>query len=600
MSKKLLLAALLFIGSLAFAQTKEHKTMTEDIESPGYGFRDDRIPCVLTMSYYENEGGNVIYDGPFSVIGKENVPSAEYRAGLGAGRVDVMYEMRGNFSDGLLDGKYSLTATYNFKSNKGAEAPNKWVKTGYFNKGVPAGDWDYLQKRSTTNGIETYTIHVTIQDGKPVGDFYSHGFEVDNIGKTENGKLVSYEERFRGETSKKYVFYKGVDISANSDIGKKYADGTISIDELENNGYYVDRNPRSAFSESNSNEVLRALFDDFKEVFGKSFQEKCLDERYRDYENWVRITIITIKENSVGFWSPSRVNTFMSQLLQRADTYSRLIDCYYDLDSHYNTELHLFAQEIKTVHYNKIKAALDEKKLVLEKDYVEGIKNEIDSKTSMFDLAIYWVGLNNEKKLETLSAENREAVETFVDLKYNTLEKKEIEDVLSTIHSCFDRENMDVLSNKYGSTDNIDRVVFHEGNLKRIDEALGKQPVAIETSLTLKKALDQIVLVSQDKKITKKPDEVIANDYNSNATKWEVFSCQSVQQLSEKVVPFCPMSSYQILSADYLEDGGFVYTVRWTKQLSKKEQKKYTSEFVVLKDKKHVDINSFDFTKVKE
>lgn len=592
MSKKLLLVALLFVGSHAFAQTKEHKTMTKDIESPGYGFRDDRIPCVLTMSYYEDVSGNVIYDGPFSVIGRENVPTFEINHL--EGRVDVLYEMRGNFSDGLLDGKYSLTATYDFKSNNGAEAPNKWVKTGCFNKGVPTGDWDYLQTRSTTEGLVTYTIHVTIQDGNPVGEFYSHGFEIDGVGKTVDCVLDSFEERFRGKTTEKYALYKGVDIAKNADVAKKYADGIIALDELENMGYYVRKKTRSAFND----EVISALFGDFYDVFtNKPFQKQCLDEHYWDYNNWVKITIIEIKMKDGGFWSPARVNTYISSELQRANTFADLIDCYASLDYEY---YNVFEQSMKTVHYNKIKAAFDEKKLVLEKTYVDGIINEINSKTSMFDFAVYWYGLINEKKLEMLSNESEKAVQTCADTKYDALEKKEIEEVLSTIHGCFDRENMGVLSNKYGSTDNIDRALFNEGNQKRIDEALEKQPLAIEASLTLKKALNQIVLVSQEKKIAKEPEVVITKNYGANPTNWEVFSVLSAQQLSEKISSFCPMNSYEILSADYLEDGAYVYTVKWTKQLGKKDQKEYVSKFVVLKDKKHVDVNSFDFAKAKE
>ena len=77
MKKQLLLVALLCIGSLAFAQTKEHKTLVKDLERnlliQGYMNGGNHMPLVLTMSYYEDGKGNRVYDGPFSVTGKERI-----------------------------------------------------------------------------------------------------------------------------------------------------------------------------------------------------------------------------------------------------------------------------------------------------------------------------------------------------------------------------------------------------------------------------------------------------------------------------------------------------------------------------------------------
>lgn len=578
--KKLLLIALLCVGSIAFSQTKEHKTITKDMETPSYGYRDDRIPCVLSMSYYEDESGGVVYDGPFSVIGRENVSS--YEVGLESGFVDVLYEMRGNFSNGLLDGKYSLTRTYNFKSKKGIEAPNKWVITGCFNKGVPSGDWDYVY---TKKAVEE-TVHVTVQKGEPVGKFFSNGFEIDGIGKTVNGVLDSFEEKFRGKTNEKYVLCKGVDILNNAEVAKKYANGVITIDELENMGYYVSESNRSAFDVN----VIKTLFDDFKCVFtNKTFQKRCLDEQYWDYNNWIRITIKVIREKDGGFWSPARVNTYISSELQRANTYEELMSRYAALDKEY-----YMWHSMKTIHYNKIIAAFDEKKAEIEKSFVMLIKTGINSQTSMVDLVKYMESLNTE----TLMPENKKVVTTCYNSKYKELEEKELEGVLSAIKTVFDDETMQKMITVFPTKDLYK--AFSDESRKQIDNTLAKQPSAIEASKSLKTALDQIILLSQEKRIGKKTVEVIENNYVANPTSWEFFSVQSAQQLSEKIASFCPMSSYEILSADYIEDGSFAYKVLWTKQLSKKEQRKYISNFVVLKDKSHVDLNSFDFSKAIE
>lgn len=131
-------------------------------------------------------------------------------------------------------------------------------------------------------------------------------------------------------------------------------------------------------------------------------------------------------------------------------------------------------------------------------------------------------------------------------------------------------------------------------------EAIEKQPLAIGASRILRKALDQIVLVSEKRKITKEPVETIASDFSSNASNWEVFVGETTN-LPEKIAPFCPMGSYSIVStAEYLKDGSFSYIVEWTKMISKKESVKYSSVFVVSKDKKHVSLESFDFSKATE
>ena len=86
-------------------------------------------------------------------------------------------------------------------------------------------------------------------------------------------------------------------------------------------------------------------------------------------------------------------------------------------------------------------------------------------------------------------------------------------------------------------------------------------------------------------------------EYQANPSNWDVF-VGGTSNIAEKIAPFCPMDNYRIKSvADYFEDGSFSYIVEWTKIVSKKEQVKYTSVFVVTKDKQHVDLNSFDFSK---
>lgn len=604
MKKQLLLVALLCVGSLSFAQIKVHKTLVKDLERnlliPGYMNGGDRMPLVLTLSYYEDGKGNRIYDGPFSVTGKERIK--DYTVNHGDGYAEAFYEMKGGFKDGLLDGKYSFIKKYNFTSDKGKYIPNEWVETGTFLQGVPVGEWNRTYTQRNTEIDPSYAIRFTIRDGKPNGDFYARGgLEIEQSGSAKDGILERFEEKFRGEITTKSVYYKGVNISENADVAKKYADGKISIEELEDMGYYVDNYEKNVLQNIIRNNVF---LKDFRDIFGESLLKTALENRYwnekekwceREGICWLAATGIRVGEKrGTPFWSPARVNAYIDDI-KRINSYDGmygLLYYYSDVESEYKKY-----NSIKTVHYRKIMAALDEKKIALESPLVEEVKNGINSQTSMVDLNEY---LKSKSDMtENFADGNKKAVNDAYKSKFAELEKEEFEAVMDAIKGNFDNEVMKKILAVFPTKDLYK--AFGKDCKSKIDEALAKQPQAIEASTVVRKAFDQIVMVSQNKKISKKSVDVISADYSSNSSSWEVFSGQSVQeQLPVKIAPFCPMSEYKIIAADYLLDGGFSYIVEWTQQISKKEQKTYISNVVLSKDKKHVDLDSFDFSKATE
>ena len=605
MKKQLLLVALLCIGSLAFAQTKEHKTLVKDLERnlliQGYMNGGDRMPLVLTMSYYEDGKGNRIYDGPFSVTGKERIkdyggePSSN-------GYAEAVFEIKGSFKDGLLDGKYSFIKKYNFTSDKGKYIPHEWVETGTFIQGVPVGEWNRTYTQKNTEIDPSYAIHFTIKDGKPNGDFYARGgFEIEQDGSAKDGILERFEEKFRGETTTKCVYYKGVDISENADVAKKYADGKISIEELEDMGYYVDNYEKNVLQNIIRNNVF---LNDFRDIFGESIMKTALENRYwnekekwceREGICWLAATGTRVGEHrGTTFWTPARVNVYIDDIkkISSYDGMYGLLYYYSDVESEYKKY-----HSIKTVHYRKIMAALDEKKIALETPLVEEVKHGINSQTSIVDLNEYMKSKSD--MTEKFADGNRKAVNDTYKSKFAELEKKEFDAVMDAIKGNFDNDVMKKILAVFPTKDLY--LAFGKDCKSKIDEALAKQPQAIEASSVVKKAFDQIVIVSQNKKISKKPVDVISADYSSNPSSWEVFSGQSVQeQLPVKIAPFCPMSGYKIVAADYLPDGGFSYTVEWTQQISKKEQRTYISNVILSKDKKHIELDSFDFSKATE
>ena len=579
MKKLVFLTIMLFIGSIVFAQNKEHKTYVVDKETPTYGYRDDRIPCVLTMSYYEDENGTRVYDGPFSIVGKETVPS--YEVGVGACHVDVLYEMYGNYTNGKLDGKYSLKRKYNLKTDKGVIGPNEWVTTGCFMNGVPTGEWNCSYKKEQPKS----STHFTIKDGKLIGKFYSRGFEITDSGSATNGMLESYEEKFRGETTRKYTYYKGVDISNNADVAKKYADGKITVEELEDKGYYVVEEDIKVLSGGN---VFRS---DFLAVFDESLLQQSLDRNY--WGNWLSAKGSRVIEITSPFWSPAKVNAYIEKI-QKIDSYDYNYDKGLYSISYYKAEpQNLYnSHQIKTAQYKKIQEAFDKRKAELEQPIVEKLKQAINATTSMDELNSLMK--SNSELVGLFFDDNKDLINEYAKIKANEIEDKYCNDVIEAIKSTFDITTINAIKTNYPKKDEYK--AFSKENRKRIDDVLAKQGDAIIAYDALQKALNKIVEISKDKKIVKKTVETVSNDYAVNVSSWEVFK-GNTRDLPNIISDFCPMSNYSIKSVDYLQDGSYSFKVVWTKQISKKEQKKHVSYFVVLNDKKHVDLNSFDFSK---
>ena len=633
MKKKALLMALLLLGSLAIAQTKEHKTLTKDFDMGAVGDSYHVFPCVLTVTYYQNEQGKTVYDGPFSIVGEGQSPHVKpWGSYWGPGESKLSYEAHGMYVNGKLDGEVSITRREVFKSNKGEEAPRYWTFTGSFDKGVPTGKWDYSyfttyreqnNPKSITRKEVVDSFQMTFKDGYPLkfngscivgrGEFlhnlWGEVFKLNECEKVNIKGEITATGKPNGEWTgliENTRFQNGMALSSSDKIANElavqYVSGKLSLEEIEDKGYvvedytdyykYADKDGKclkmTYFGYLFNSEYLMLNMDMFK----NGMELNVCDASY--WKNTIKSWGCIEKKDGI-FWTPSQVNAYTEKIQQVSNFLGNnnwgVVQYSNDLENKYRRH------EIKTVHYKKIKDAIEEKKIVLEKPVVEEVINGIHTKTSMVELNKYMKSKSNQT--ESLSDTNRNAVEDAYNTRFAELEKAEFTAVLGAIKGNFDNEIMEKMVRNYPRNEQY--LAYGIECRTKIDNALTKQPMAIEASTSLKKALDQIVAISQNKKISKSPVDIILADYNSNTANWEVFSGQSVRQdLPEKIAQFCPMSSYQILSAEYLEDGSFSYLVEWTKQLSKKEQKKYTSVFVVTKDKQHVNLDSFDFLKASE
>lgn len=579
MSKKLLLAALLLVGSLAFAQKIETgtKEYTQRIPSTlsDEGIWGIAVPCVETYSYYYDNDDNKIKHGSSSIVGKYNVTNNGVT-------INETFSGKANYSHGKLHGNINQSYSIDMKG-RGESISISWSFNGSYINGLADGTWIYSEtnKYNQRNKKDSSTdkVSAVFKDGQITSFTFSDGV---TIKISKDGKITG---EYRGDVlvdnvvtntyRRKNGEYSNTD-AEQKEILDKIISGEISDQELINLGYTTGVGVvRESILGYFTSHVGNPNYVDLGYLGGEYVCK--IDDRFVRLE---RIELARIEELK------KYITNYDGSL--NFDRYKYLMNNnnYYDSGTKY----------ISSSMRVELEKYLDEKLSGKRNIIMQKITDGINEAISMNSLIQYYN--NQQKNMDVLKTEQKNELDKRYQTKLSELDNKKCDTIVGVIQTVFDVETMNKIIRNYPKREEYKE--FCQESRNRIDYALSKQPMAIEASSTLKKALDQIVLVSQEKKITKKPDEVIAKDYNSNATKWEVFSCQSVQQLSEKVVPFCPMSSYQILSADYLEDGGFIYTVRWTKQLSKKEQKKYTSEFVVLKDKKHVDINSFDFSKSEE
>lgn len=633
MKKHLLLLALLCLGSLAIAQTKEHKTLTKDFDMGAVGDSYHVFPCVLTVSYYQNEQGKTVYDGPFSIVGEGQSPYVTpWGSYWGPGESKLSYEAHGCYVEGKLNGEISITRKEEFRSKKGEEAPRYWTFMGSFDKGVPTGKWDYSyfttyreqnNPKSITRKEVIDSFHMTFKNGYPIkfdgfclagrGEFshrlWGEVFKLDLFEKVNIKGEISENGKPNGEWTgiiENTKFQNGIALSSSdkmaNDLAVQYLSGKLSLEEIEDKGYVIDDYSDYYKYADKDGKCLNMTY------FWHLLNEEYLKLNMNMFKNGMELNVCDdsywkntikswgcIEKKDGSFWTPSQVNAYIDKIQQVNSfmgDYDWGISQYSnDLENKYRRH------EIKTVHYKNIKAVLDGKKSELEEPIVNQMKRNISEKTSMEELNSFMKSKSDEIGL--FSENNKKTIENAYKSKFEKLEKKEFDAALGVIKGNFDNELMGKLISNYPKK--AQYLAFEDEYRSKIDEALRKQPQAIEASAALKKALDQIVAISQNRKITKKPVEIISADYNSNPSNWAMFSGQSIQeQLPVKIAPFCPMSEYKIIAADYLKDGGFSYSVEWTQQISKKEQKKYISNFKVSKDKIHVELDSFDFAKAIE
>lgn len=403
MKKQVLLVALLFVGSLVVAQTKEYQTMTKDFDMGAVGDSYHVFPCVLTVSYYENEQGKKIYDGPFSIVGEGRTPYVTpWGSCWGAGETKLSYEAHGGFLDGKLDGEITIMRKEEFKPDKGEEAPRYWTLTCYFDKGFPSGQWEYSyfttiremnNPKSKTRKEVVDSFSMTFLNGYPTkfngfciagrGEF-SHGLwgEVHKLNLFEKVNIkgeITEDRKPNGEWTgliEKTKYQNGMALSGNdkvaNDLAVQYLSGKKSLEEIEAEGYVVDDYTDYYKYADEGGKCLNMTY------FGYLLNEEYLSLNMNIFKNGMELNVCdksywksTIKGWSCiykmigNFWTPSQVNTFIENI-QKTNSYSG--DYYNKGLSWYinETENNYRNHKISTSQYKRIQAALDEKRAALK------------------------------------------------------------------------------------------------------------------------------------------------------------------------------------------------------------------------------------------
>lgn len=572
MNKQILLVALLCIGSLAIAQKTETATREYTQRIPktlaDEGIFGIAVPCTETYHYYYDADDNRIKHGLSSITGVYNIT----RNGV---TIDEKFNGTANYSDGKLNGKVQQSYSIVMKG-RGESIKINWDFSGGYVDGLADGVWTYNetnaidQKKKKESEHETITI--SFSKGKVSSITYNDGVKntVDDNGyvtgqwdgfRIKNNMVTNYFKRKNGDVSKVETEQENLinglvngDYSTQDIIDQGYSIYSKEEDMLGyfcsrvGNSYYVNLDYLGGFFVPEINNQISILtkvnlasFEDVKAAITSFGSGDVSSDSYKQINKQG-----CIYKNGVAFY-------LSSETKQRMDDY-------------YEEKMEVKREELMTLINKTIETADSKEKL--KKEY-----RDVEPSMQL---------LREEQKKELLTKYQRKLYE-FEQIEFDLI-MREIKSNFSQPFPLYDYIRLS------GS--------FTYSKLKTsLEEALEKQPSAIEASLALRKALDQIVLVSEKRKITKDPVKTITTDFNTNASQWEVFVGE-LSDLPEQIAPFCPMSSYSIISTDeYLKDGSFSYIVEWTKAINKKEQIKYSSIFVVTRDKKHVDLNSFDFSK---
>ena len=286
------------------------------------------VPGTLNYSYYEGSNGDYVKHGKYSINASETRPKywsstlKEYVTG------STKYSAVANFKDGWLDGTLTITVT-NTETTASKKGTSISSLTANFKDGMPHGAWTMTR---TTDGKKTYSISANFSNGVLVGSFVLNDYlkgQFDNdgfytgkwIGKNGrseneynfiNGVYVSLYERKDGK-----VIWSSPENEEEKELYKKYAEGQITRDELEEYGYSVGITSANLLG-TEGPELMNTILYEGNDCFGLSAigGDKTLDRKRSEHRvmgKYIRIT----KERDVKVFKAGEFDRYAKRIENR-------------------------------------------------------------------------------------------------------------------------------------------------------------------------------------------------------------------------------------------------------------------------------------------
>lgn len=195
--------------------------------------------------YILQENGSTIKSGPFTMKATvDDVLDYDYFTTIA---VKGNYNLKGNHSEGYLDGPLTLDATLQLRSSNGQKENTTYTFRGNFKKGLPDGNF--------TVNYPSYSIKVNVnyKEGLLVGSYMVSGYDSDELFTTISGSLTNDSKptgvwKFvRSGTTTQLTFSNGILVNGldYDDMliakAKEFAAGTISEEQLKAENIVVKR-----------------------------------------------------------------------------------------------------------------------------------------------------------------------------------------------------------------------------------------------------------------------------------------------------------------------------------------------------------------------
>ena len=285
--KKILLLLLLVVAiNVGYAQRTQVKEPYSMPVLPDVTDFPYKMRGIKTCDYVVDKDGDRVYDGSVSI--KCEMPFTTFNVGFYSCSASAHFNATANFTKGVLHGEYksdrkAAVSIGGGANLVGAKMGVEGIFTGAFKNGKPNGTFNMDMKAHQNGSTAAHKIKVNYKDGILVGDYYLY-----EEGKREFSGTLTQDGKLTGIWNKngyEAVYDNGFLISdkdipaesAAAELSRKYVAGTISEEELLENGYRITT-VNFHLGELVSDAVLEYFGSDF--IDKRDFEQKSVTFQY--------------------------------------------------------------------------------------------------------------------------------------------------------------------------------------------------------------------------------------------------------------------------------------------------------------------------------